>query len=115
MWVIDIEKIMGIPSKDSRELFAQLIQGMDIQAQKSMITAEMRNGLCKQRLSKALIDLCHRGMIKRGDSSRYWFSVWVNPAVVRPWWLKGDLYTQRLDAYEQGPTGLGKKLMDEQA
>jgi len=110
MWIVDFPRVLSIVSPISREVLAHLIENMDTQTQGSYLGMAIKKTCTKQALSRSLLNLQKLGIIRRGRSCLSWSVIWINPAVIRPWWLKGELYSQRLDAFEQGPTNLGAKL-----
>ena len=106
MWILDVDRVMGISSPSARKLFGVLWTAMDTQTQTVTLDDRMRTLMSRQNLSLALLELQHKGIIRKGKAGLRWGTLWINPAVVRPWWLKGDLYYAALDAYEQGPSNL---------
>ena len=110
MWIVDFSRYGSPRVSTSRAILAYLVETMDRQNMTSQVDASLRARFPKQVISAGLAELRDLGIICRGREGRSWGIIWINPAVIRPWWVVGKLYTDRLDAFDQGPTGLGKKL-----
>jgi hypothetical protein len=114
MWNVDFQRYGSPKSASARAILAHLVETMDQQTQTAEIDVALRRAFPQQAISAGLIQLKHLGIIRRAGDSRIWGKIWINPSVVCPYWLKGQLLRDAQDTFDQGPTGLGKKLQTKQ-
>ena len=58
----------------------------------------------RQTVWRAFTRLEELGLIRRPGAARAWSTIYLNPAVVHPHWMKGQPLTDRINAFNHKPS-----------
>ena len=91
-------------------VFHDLWKYINPQTNSVQVDAIFREQYKKNELERACLELEHLGIIRRGLPGKSWDVIWINPEIVRPWWLKGGDLADAQKVFTLGPTELGQRL-----
>ena len=104
-WIIDYPKMMTIETVHAARLFFALCGSMDLRTLWTEVDLPPQiKGLNRQTLWRAFKELEDKGMIRRPRGSRSWSVVYINPLVIRPYWMKGEQLNMMIKAFLGEPT-----------
>ena len=103
MWVVDKRMIMAIENKTARRVFGEIWDSMDPESQNQIghvnLEALIADGTREHTIWQALLHLERANYIRKPSGSRSWAIVYVNPAVVHPFHLKGQKLEDQSNAF----------------
>ena len=91
-------------------VFHDLWDYINPQTNSVQVDAIFREQYKKNELERACLELEHLGIIRRGLPGKSWDVIWINPEIIRPWWLKGGDLADAVESFRLGPTCLSAKI-----
>ena len=110
MWIVHPCKLSRITKMSTTRIFYDLWEYANPQTNSVQVNDQFREQYRPGELRAALRELEYLGIIRRGLPGKSWDVIWINPEIIRPWWLNGGDLADALESFKLGPTCLLNKI-----
>ena len=102
-WYVDQKALARIGSLFGLRLFMHLWEVADPQSLtiEEELPKELTSEVSRQTLWRAFSGLESIGLIRRSSGSKSWSTIYINPAMVHPYWVKGGLLDSKIAFFNE--------------